>query len=65
MADDLKGNGLNGNAPKQGENRFLVGQGGIKYNDTDGICDGSCGPEPHSGYKFNIHYDFVDDADIY
>ncbi|WP_173474559.1 hypothetical protein [Fibrobacter succinogenes] len=66
MADDLNGDGVSGNAPKQGENRFLIGQGGIKYNDTDGICDeSSCGPEPHSGYKFNIHYDFVDDDDLY
>ena len=66
MADDLNGDGVSGNAPKQGVNRFLVGQGGIKYNDTDGICDeSSCGPEPHSGYKFNIHYDFVDDDDLY
>ena len=65
MAKNLKGNGLSGNAPIQGENRFLIGQSGIEYNDTDGICNGDCGPEPHSGYKFNIHYDYIDDDDIY
>ena len=65
MADDLNGNGRNGNAPKQGENRFLVGAGGIKYDDVDGFCDGSCGDEPHTGYKFWIEYNWVDDAETY
>lgn len=71
MADDLKGNGRNEDAPKQGENRFLVGNGGIDYDDTDGICNDEdndsvgCGNEPHTGYKFQISYDWVDDNDFY
>ena len=56
-----KGTGRDGEAPKQGENRFLVGAGGIKYDDTDGICDESCGDKPHTGYKFEIQYKWVED----
>ncbi len=59
------GNGRDGDAPKQGENRFLIGRGGIKYDDTDGICDDSCGDEPHTGYSFWITYVREDDDDFY
>lgn len=64
MADDLNGNSRDGNAPRQGENKFLVGKSGIEYDDSDGHCDG-CGDEPHSGYKFEFRYGWVDDAAIY
>ena len=61
LENDGEGTGRDGDAPKQGENRFLVGAGGIKYDDTDGICDDSCGDEPHTGYKFEIRYKWVED----
>ena len=61
LENDGEGTGRNGEAPKQGENRFLVGAGGIKYDDTDGICDDSCGDEPYTGYKFEIQYKWVED----
>ena len=61
LENDGEGTGRDGDAPKQGENRFLVGAGGIKYDDTDGICDDSCGDEPHTGYKFEIQYKWVED----
>ena len=59
------GNGQNGNAPKSGENRFLVGSTGIKYDDTDGVCDDNCGGYIHTGYKFDISYDWDNDEDFY
>ena len=61
LENDGEGTGRDSEAPKQGENRFLVGAGGIKYDDTDGICDDSCGDEPHTGYKFEIQYKWVED----
>ncbi|MBO7412646.1 MAG: hypothetical protein J6U20_03150, partial [Fibrobacter sp.] len=60
-----KGAGQVGGAPKQGENRFLVGSSGIKYDDTDGYCGNSCGGDIHTGYKFWVEYDWLDDEDIY
>lgn len=65
LENNGKGTGRDGGAPKQGENRFLIGASGIKYDDRDGICNDSCGDEPHTGYKFEILYDFVDDNDFY
>ena len=69
------GNGRSGNAPKEGENRFLVGQGkdinshdgndGIKYDDTDGECGSTCGGVIHAGYKFGIKYYWDNDEDFY
>ena len=61
----LYGNGRNGEAPKQGENRFLVGDKGVKYDDIDGVCDDNCGGDIHAGYKFWITYDWDNDADFY
>ena len=59
------GNGQDQKAPKEGENRFLVGNKGIKYDDTDGFCDDKCGGDIHAGYKFWITYDWDNDADFY
>ena len=61
----LYGDGSSGEAPKEGENRFLVGSKGIKYNDTDGVCNSACGGDIHTGYKFWITYDWDNDADFY
>ena len=63
------GNGENDNAPKKGENRFLVGKDGIKYNDTNGWCIDNdkdyCGGDIHAGYKFWIEYSWDNDNDFY
>ena len=69
------GDGRSGNAPKKGENRFLVGQGkdknnhdgndGVKYDDTNGECGSTCGGDIHAGYKFNIEYYWDNDNDWY
>ena len=61
----IYGNGVHTDAPKEGENRFLVGETGIKFNDTDGVCDESCGGYIHTGYKFWITYGWDNDDDIY
>ena len=62
------GTGDSADAPirrQYGENRFLVGKGGIKYRDTDGVCNDDCGKEPHTGYKFDIDYYWDNDKDFY
>ena len=59
------GNGRNGNAPKGGENRFLVGEDGIKYDDTDGVCGSTCGGDIHAGYKFWVSYYWDGDDEFY
>lgn len=43
---------------------YLVGQGGIEYNDTDNHCNG-CGDEPHAGFWFGFKYNWFDDEDFY
>lgn len=75
-SDWVYGNGRSDNAPKRGENRFLVGEGsditshdgnnGIKYDDTDGVCNGDCGGgDVHAGYKFWITYYWDNDDEFY
>ena len=61
------GSGRDGDAPKLGENRFLIGYCGIKYDDTDGFYDDSCGRSlyPYTGYNFWITHDWDDDDDFY
>jgi hypothetical protein len=62
------GTGQSGSAPKNGENRFLVGDGsnpGIKYDDTNGVCGSVCGGDIHAGYKFDISYDWDNDEAFY
>ena len=69
------GTGRSGSAPKEGMNRFLIGQGkdinnldandGAKYDDTDGVCGDICGGDIHAGYKFDIRYYWDNDDDIY
>jgi len=70
MANVLNGdanlaNGRSGAAPKQGENRILVGAGGIKYDDASAVCTDACGAEPHTGYKIWIEYEWMDDEEYY
>lgn len=77
MAAVLNGNsslatGRNGDAPTRiapndpldEDVEYLVGQGGIEYDDDDNVCDG-CGDEPHAGFWFGFKYDWVDDDDTY
>ena len=60
--------GKNGRAPKRIEPNkdlhehveYLVGKGGIEYDDEDNECD-DCGDEPHAGFYFGFKYDWVDD----
>ena len=61
----IYGNGQDQKAPKEGENRFLVGKKGIKYDDTDGVCNDDCGGDVHAGYKFDIKYYWDNDEDFY
>ena len=60
------GNGRDQNdAPKDGENRFLVGDKGFKFDDSDGVCNDNCGGYIHTGYKFWITYGWDNDDDFY
>ena len=60
--------GKNGRAPKRIEPNkdlhehveYLVGKGGIEYDDEDNECD-DCGDEPHAGFYFGFKYDWIDD----
>ena len=50
---------------KKGENRFLLGASGFKFDDANGKCGDVCGDEPHTGYVFWFDYDWVDDKELY
>ena len=79
MANVLKGNtslATGEKAPKRidpskalteanGGVEYLVGDGGIEYNDTDNYCSDACGDQPHAGFWFAMTYDWVDDDDFY
>lgn len=79
MANVLKGNtslATGEKAPKRidpskalteanGGVEYLVGDGGIEYNDTDNYCSDVCGDQPHAGFWFAMTYDWVDDDDFY
>ena len=64
--------GKNGDAPKRidpekelkEDVEYLVGAGGIEYNDDDNVCDG-CGDEPHAGFCFGFTYYWRGDDDFY
>ena len=70
MAEVLKGStsvatGRDGAAPTLGAVKYLMGKGGIEYDDTDNECSKDCGEEPRTGYIFNFNYKWVDDNDTY
>ena len=64
--------GKSGDAPKRidpekelkEDVEYLVGAGGIEYNDGDNVCDG-CGDEPHAGFCFGFTYYWRGDDDFY
>ena len=64
-SDYRYGSGESASAPVKGENRFLVGKSGIKYNDENGKCGDTCGGDVHAGYKFDIKYYWDNDEAFY
>lgn len=70
MAEVLKkggtGTGKDGDAPKKGVTKYIVGQTGIEYDGSNDECpQNTCGDAPHTGYKFWFNYKWVDDDDFY
>lgn len=66
--------GKDGKAPKRidpnkdlkEDVEYLVGKGGIEYDDKDNECDEyDCGDEPHAGFCFGFKYNWIDDDDFY
>ena len=66
--------GKNGDAPKRialnkdlkEDVEYLVGKGGIEYNDRENECDeDDCGDEPHAGFWFGFKSEWIGDADFY
>lgn len=49
---------------KNGGVEYLIGSGGIEYNDDNNVCD-DCGSEPHAGFWFAMTYNWIDDNDFY
>ena len=52
-----------GDSPRQGDVKYLIGKGGITVDASDDKC--GCGGEPHTGYKFWFKYYWIGDDDFY